>query len=488
MGARTGAEFLVGLRDRRRELWLGGGKVDDITGHPQLQAGALTLASVFDRQHEYAADCLVPNPETGEPMAISHMIPRSVDDLRRRRRGLERIAEATVGLMGRTPDYMNVTFAGFAADPTFWCGPDRRNERGWCNLVAYQQLIAGDDLSLTHTIVHPTIDRATDRNFTGGGIPLHKVGDTPNGIVVRGARILATLAPYADEIAVYPGTPQPPGTDPGYCLSFAVPADAPGMTYLCRDTVATVGTNAFDHPLSSRFDEQDAYVIFDDVEVPRERVFIDGDMDVYNTVMGPSAWWPNIMQQTTTRALVKLEFAYGLACRLAEAVNDTQPGTIDMLGELASYVDVTRTAIDHAEDRAYERGDGAWFPDGRPLHPMRSLLTTWFPRVREIIVMIGSHNLLATPSRAMLDNESLRPLIDEMLPGALGMSAEDRSALHRLAWDFVGSGMSGRNDLYERNYLGSGKLNRGHLHSVYHIDRSREFGLVEAMLHVGRTI
>ena len=53
-------------------------------------------------------------------------------------------------------------------------------------------------------------------------------------------------------------------------------------------------------------------MIFDDVEVPRERVFIDGDLDVYNSVMGPTAWWANIMQQTTIRALTKLEFAYGL--------------------------------------------------------------------------------------------------------------------------------------------------------------------------------
>ena len=101
--------------------------------------------------------------------------------------------------------------------------------------------------------------------------------------------------------------------------------DTPGLIFLCRDSAATVGSNSFDHPLSSRFDEQDAFAIFDDVEVPRERVFIDGDIDVYNSVMGPTAWWANIMQQTTIRALTKLEFAYGLAMRMAEAVNDNSP-------------------------------------------------------------------------------------------------------------------------------------------------------------------
>ena len=175
--------------------------------------------------------------------------------------------------------------------------------------------------------------------------------------------------------------------------------DTPGLIFLCRDSAATVGSNHFDHPLSSRFDEQDAFAIFDDVEVPRDRVFIDGDIEVYNSVMGPTAWWPNIMQQTTIRALTKLEFAYGLACRMAEAVNDVSAPTLEMLGELSSYVEVTRNAILLSEEHAHDRGDGAVFPDARAMHPMRSMLAVWYPRVREILMLIGSHNLLATPSR-----------------------------------------------------------------------------------------
>src|SRR3546814_6045254 len=84
--------------------------------------------------------------------------------------------------------------------------------------------------------------------------------------------------------------------------------------------------------------------LFDDVEVPKSRVFIDGNKDVYNSVMF-RAWYPNVMQQTTTRALTKLEFAYGLASLLAEAVNDTSPHTLEALGAIQSYVEVTRSAL-----------------------------------------------------------------------------------------------------------------------------------------------
>ena len=261
--------------------------------------------------------------------------------------------------------------------------------------------------------------------------------------------------------------------------------DTPGLVFLCRDSASTVATNAFDHPLSSRFDEQDAFVIFDDVEVPRDRVFIDGHIDVYNSVMMPTAWWANIMQQTTIRAHTKLEFAYGLATKMAEAVNDNQPGTQEMLGELASYVEVTRAALLLSEEHAYDRGEGAVFPDGRPLHPMRAMLALWFPRVREILMLIGSHNLLATPSRAMLGDARLRPLIDEFLHGVNGIDAEERAALYRLAWDFIGSALGSRNELYERNYLASAKTNRLMLHNLY-ADRTRAFELVEGMLKPGR--
>jgi 4-hydroxyphenylacetate 3-monooxygenase len=481
MAARTGEEFLKGLRARNREIWLGDERVDDVTTHPQLEGAAHSLARVFDVQQEFADDCLMPDPETGEAINVSHMIPRSIDDLKRRHRGLRRIAEQTVGLMGRTPDYMNVTFAGFAGERNAWLGPEGKNVEGHDNLVNYQKMIAREDLSLTHTIVHPTVDRVKDQSFAGNPVPLHKVGETSTGIIVRGARILATLAPFADETAIYPGLPLPADATSEYALSFALPMDTPGLIFLCRDSAATVGSNSFDHPLSSRFDEQDALTIFDDVEVPRERVFIDGDIDVYNSVMGPTAWWANIMQQTTIRALTKLEFAYGLALRMAEAVNDNSPSTVEMLGELSSYAEVTRSAILLSEEHAYDRGDGVIFPDGRPLHPMRSLLAVWYPRVREILMLIGSHNLLATPSKAMFADARLRPLIEEFVHGANDMDAERRAGIYRLAWDFIGSGLGSRNELYERNYLGSAKTSRTH-HTLMYSDRAAACALVDSML------
>ena len=185
--------------------------------------------------------------------------------------------------------------------------------------------------------------------------------------------------------------------------------------------------------------------------------------------------------QSTIRALTKLEFAYGLADRMAELIGDYSPATTEMLGELACYVRLTANAVELSLEKAWEREDGVWFPDGAALEPMRSMLPVWMPRVAEIITLIGSHNLLTTPSRAQLDDPKLRPLIDEMLGGADGAAADERAAVFRMAWDFVGSALGGRGFLYERFYLTSAARNKQMLHSRF-FDRTRSQALVKDML------
>jgi 4-hydroxyphenylacetate 3-monooxygenase oxygenase component len=483
MAARTGEQFLEGLRRTKRSVWLGDERVDDVTAHPALAGAAQTLAGIFDRQHEYAGECLIPDPQTGEPINISHLIPRSVDDLKRRNVGLARISEATVGLMGRTPDYMNVKFACFASQPRVWAGVDARNAAGAANIVRYQKHLAREDISLTHTIIQPTIDKTNDPQIVGNRVTLHKVGETANGIVVRGARILATLAPFADEIAVYPGLPIPEGAE-AYALAFAIPVDTPGLIFLCRDSASTPGVHPFNRPLSTRFDEQDAFVIFDDVEIPHERVFLDGSVEIYNGIR-LTGIQQSLTNQTTIRALTKLEFAYGLATRMAETLNDRSPATLEMLGELLSYANVTRSAVVLSAEHGKDAGNGVYLPDWRALEPLRSLLASWFPRVNEVLMLIGSHNLLATPSRGQLDDAELRPLLDEFIHGANGVDAERRAALFRLAWDFIGSSLAGRNLLYERFYLTSASRNRINSH-LANRDRERAYALVDSMLAAGR--
>ena len=230
--------------------------------------------------------------------------------------------------------------------------------------------------------------------------------------------------------------------------------------------------NAVDHPLSSRFDEQDAFVIFDDVEVPRDRVFIDANPAVYNTAVATS-WPPNFMQQTSIRAQTKLEFAWGITTRMLEATNGLTPATAEMLGEIWSYAELTRAAVLAAEAGAHEWGNGVWFPAGEPFRALRGLLPLWFPRVNEIIRQLGSHNLLAAPTVAQMTDPELRPLIDRYLRGAGTVSAQDRVRIFRLAWDFAGSALGSRGEQYERFYIGSSARSFRGAHTLASPERAR---------------
>lgn len=467
MTARTGQEYISGLRDNRT-VWLGGEKVD-VLKHPAFAGSVNGMAAYFDWQHKYADDCLVADPETGKPMNASLIVPRNADDLRRRHAAFDRFARYSNGMLGRTPDYVNVTLAGFVARSDIFTakGDTVYAER----IRRFYREVVENDLSMTHTIINPVVDKSlADLQGINGEIALKVVRRTKDSIIVRGAKILATLGPFADELFVYPGQPQPPGSDPAALLSFSIPMGSKGLHTLCRDHYG-VGSSVGDRPFSSRFDEQDAFMIFDDVEIPNERVFIDGDGDVYNGLM-QHGWAANIMQQTSIRAAVKLEFAYELCTRMAQATNsEKRPETAAMLGELWSYACLTRSAIHAAEAGARDWGNGAFFPDDRPFRAVRANMPGWMVRANEIIKTIGSHNLLATPSLELLDNPEIGPLIEAYMPGANGMSARERAKLFRTAWDFAGSALGSRAELYERFYLASAPRNYALDHMFAQMER-----------------
>src|SRR5438067_6727114 len=104
-GARTGEQFLDGLRGGDREIWLRGERISHPLDHPELSAAARSLARVFDLQHEHASEMLVPSPDDPDRLVnITHLIPRASEDLVRRRRAFELVAARPGGGLGRTPD------------------------------------------------------------------------------------------------------------------------------------------------------------------------------------------------------------------------------------------------------------------------------------------------------------------------------------------------------------------------------------------------
>ena len=449
VAARTGQQFLDGLAGDARELWLNGEKITHPLEHPELRGAAESVARVFDLQHEHADEMLAPSPDDGRLVNVTHLIPRSKEDLERRRRAMELTASVTAGLMGRTPDYLNVTFACFAGRADVWAR--RGNEALAHNLVEFQKELRDRDLSTTHSIMNPQVDRSKpEADQAAGQVALHKVGETADGIVVRGARMLATLAPFADELTVYPGSDIRP-QDGRYALSFAIPMGTPGLKFVCRDSFSKQASR-FDYPLSTRFDEMDAVAIFDDVEIPKHRVFMDGDTEGYHEVITDTGWRGHIMHQAFTRAYVKLSFAFGLGHLLANTTGVVRFDHIqEKLGQIWNMVELTRSALVAAEAGSHLDEGGVWYPDDRPFLALRGEMPKWMPRVNELLQLIGGGGFMCTPSLEDLNG----PIADDirLYFQAAGADAERRIRLFRLGWDYLGSDLGGRGELYERFYL-----------------------------------
>lgn len=478
MGARRGHEYFAGLKDGR-EVWLGDERID-VTEHPVFAGSVAGMASYFDYQWEYADDCLFDSPDTGEKISASHLRPRNAADIETRHRAFDRFARYSMGMLGRTPDYVNVVLAGHVSRTDLWAKAS--SPVFYDRISAYQRYVAENDLALTHTIVHANIDKSIgELDGANADLTLQVVDRNEKGVIVRGAKVLATLGPIADEIYVYPATPIRPGYEK-YAISFALPMSTPGIVVVCRDHYG-VDQAVEDRPFSSRFDEQDGVVIFEDVLIPWDRVFIDGELDLYNSVNQGTATGCT-QQQTAIRSAVKLEFAYDLLAQMAEITGSSQrPDVATMLGEVHGYLTMTRAIIHSAETRAHDWGGGAYF-----LHDdigvLRTIMSEWMIRVNEIIKTIGSHNLLATPTQAAFEDSRLGPLLERYLPGAKGIDARERARIFRTAWDFAGSALGSRIELYERFYLGS--IGRARILEHQKAQRSGETGTVSDFLQHAR--
>ncbi|NLT27280.1 MAG: aromatic ring hydroxylase, partial [Microbacteriaceae bacterium] len=208
MGARRGHEYLEGLNDDR-EVWYGAERIN-VAEHPVFAGSVRGMADYFDYQWEHQDDCLFPSPDTGDLISVAHLRPRNDDDIARRHRAFDRFARYSVGMLGRTPDYVNVVLAGHVSRTDLW--EQASDPKYYERISNYQKFVAENDLALTHTIVHANIDKSIgELDGANADLTLQVVDRTDEGIVVRGAKLLATLGPIADECYVYPATPIRPG-------------------------------------------------------------------------------------------------------------------------------------------------------------------------------------------------------------------------------------------------------------------------------------
>ena len=453
MAVRTGKQYIEGLRDAR-EVWYHGERVQDVTRFPAFAAAVGAIAALYDLQHDPArrAVLVVEDDPLGEPIARAFEFPRTPAQLARKREAYVCMAQANCGMVGRSPDFLNVMLAALAAKRDFFAAGGAARARA---VVEYYEYVARHDLFLTHALLDPQLDKGKLRHEQSDpGICLRVIEERADGIVLHGIKRIATAAPYADEILVWPF---PPTFQPGeedYANVFAVPMATPGLKTICRPSYAHAGP-ARDFPVSSRYDEMDATVVFDHVLVPWERVFVYRDIAVLNRMYRETRMRELTAHQTNARLEVKLGFVYALINRLAEAQGLAgRADILEMLGEAAVRLEVIRSTTRSAEAQAtLDPDNGVLYPDLFALQAGRALGPLYYPELLDMVRRMGGGALVQVPVSM---DEFASPVgadLERALRGA-DVSGVRKTQLLKLAWDLCGSEFGARHELYEKNYAG----------------------------------
>ena len=481
MPARTGAEYIKALHDNPAEVYLNGKRVKDVTTHPGLRNGVQTMAKLMDMQHDARLrdEMTYESPTTGDRVGLSFITPRTLEDLQRRRVMMHHWARTTCGMMGRSPDFMNVNMMAMAAAGDYF-GQNRPEFKQ--NMQNYYEYIRENDSVLTHTLLN------LQRNRAPGATPLEDrtdialsvVKETDAGIIVHGARVLATLAPLSEEIALYPTTshmlpdnaPSPPS------IAYAIPCNTPGLKFQCRESFDHSRSH-YDHPLGSRFEEMDAVAFFDNVLVPWERVFLLGDVALCNNMQLATHRHLHSGQQVVTRNVAKCEFVLGLANLMTETLGSNDQTQVQtMIAEIIENLEVTKACLRTAEVDAKIDEWGVMCPAELPLQVARNMFIRMYPRMGEILHLLGSSSLMALPSEADMEGP-LAEDISRYLETDTS-SAKDRVQLFRLAWDVSCSAFGARQILYERFFQADSVRNAVILYNM--TDREPASNLVREFL------
>ncbi len=477
MPARTGADFINGLRSQPPDLWIGGERVGDPTAHPAFRHIVRSVAALYDMQHdpELRDEMTYISPSTGAHVGLSFLTTRSHDDLARVRRMMKRWADYSGGMMGRAPDYLNRALTAFGAAADYCAANDPRFGD---NIRRYYEYVRENDLCLTHTLINPQANRAVGPSqqadpYLAAGI----VRETGDGVLIRGARMLATL-PVSDEIMVFPSTVlRGQQEDAPYAFAFAIPCATPGLRLLCRETFDYDRPPA-DHPLGSRFEEMDAVVIFDDVLVPWERMFLMRDVERCNKAFAETRAVVHMAHQVVTKNIAKTEFVLGIICLIVDTIAIEQFQHVqEKVAEVIQYLETMRAFLRAAEaDAAIDRW-GVMTPAWSPLDTARIMYTRMYPRMIEIMHQLGASGLMAIPTAADMAGPQ-GPTIEKYYQAARAGS-RDRIRLFRLAWDLALSAFGSRQALYERFFFGDPVRMAGAMFANYdkapYMERVRQF-------------
>lgn len=471
MGIINGREFIERLDNLKNEIWIDGEKIKGkISEHPSFKGVLETKASLYNLQNNQAikTDMTFFLPDYEGPIGLSYLQPKTKEDLIRRRRMIEYWARFTNGLMGRSPDYMNTAIMSFASSYSILKGRENCFPE---NIKSLYERAMEQDLSFTHTFITPQVNRSQfNLEKTKEPISARVIDKNNDGLVIKGARLLATQGGLTDEVFVI----STPGSlfDSNEAFAFSIPSNTKGLRFICRESFVG-GKSTFNHPLSSRYEEMDTLIVFDNVLVPWDRVFVYDNVEAAFDFMNKGSFYTFAYHQVITRQIVKIEFMLGVAQLLVETINVSEYQHIqEKLSEIIIGLETMKALLTQSENDAKIDEWGIMRPNIIPLQVASNIFPKIYPRFSEIIQIIGASGMVSLPTEKDFDS-NIRPDLDQYLQGT-NKNAEDRVKIFRLAWDLTMSSFGTRQTQYERYFFGDPIRLASSLYKHYPIEKHVE--------------
>jgi 4-hydroxyphenylacetate 3-monooxygenase len=448
---KTGKEYLESIRDGR-VIYLADERVEDATVHAAFRNGARTYAALYDLKGQSELREAMSYEEGGERYSMHFLRPRSREDLMRRTRAHELIADFGCGVLGRSPDAGAGSVTGMAMKPEIL---DQKGGHKDHLLAIWEQLRREDEF-LVYAILPPQGGR-DPKFYEGSGrkVPaLHVTKETDAGVVLNGMKMLATGAAFANQIMI--GNILPLAPDQlKESVSAIIAPNLKGLSLWARKSMEREVRHEFDYPLTARYDESDCMLVFQDVFVPWERVFVHDNPELARAVLVNTPAHVMANHQSNVRFRSKLRFLLGIASLVTHSTGARDvPVVRETLGKFAA-AEAGFSAMIDAQHMACQEIDNGYVLYNRrymyaALHWAMENHSLLVDQIRELM---GGGMFQFPASVSVLNDASLKALFEEYWTTPKE-SAVDRLKLFKLAWDLIGSEWASRAISYEKFFVG----------------------------------
>jgi aromatic ring hydroxylase len=434
MSLRSAADYFSSLRDGRA-VFFRGQRVPDVTSHPVIGAAVKHAAIDFEMAEDPRFRDLAVVEESGQTFSRYYKLPTSADDLLRRSALIEAATRE-----GRT---LVVLIKEIGTDALYalhilahHLGGDYPER-----VRRFYEHCRDGDLALAVAQTDPKGDRSLGPSAQAHpDYYLRVVDRRPDGIVVRGAKVHTSVAPNANELIVLP-TRAMGESDGDYAVSFAIPADTPGLKLICSPYGSRKG-NDFENPLSAEHKMMETLTVFDDVFVPSERVFLDGQ----TRFAGPLALGFVEFHRFTAISykLPLVDLLAGSAFLMAEYNGIEKAGHVrDKLTQLVAYAETLR-ALTHAAARACKVvAPGIAVPDVLIVNMAKYHFAHHYHEALALVQDISGGLTVTGPAIEDLEDPELGAYVRRYLGGRAGVSAEDRLRAMNMVSDLTASDFGG---------------------------------------------